>query len=323
MNIPISRRLQTGPFAAFVMAIAAACGGNAAEESTLRRGDMAFASGSMEEALAEYRLAVDQSDEDPQALARAGHAYAVLGRVDEAAQYYRRAIDSEPELQPQAVSDLMNLARRAADRKETFQMASAVEEAMALEPAIGLDDLALPLARHYFGNGEYGTALPLYQRALRGGIDTMPQVAYEVGRAYEGLGDCQNALIYFEEFRQIARRAERGEVDWFIGRCSFQRAREIRGGRDPGPEELEEALRLIDRVIEVAEPRSILGESWFERGEILAALGRCEEAAESFYQVRILEGASGSALVQRAQARFDEITFGRSLRGFRPDRPCG
>jgi tetratricopeptide (TPR) repeat protein len=299
------------------------CRDGTAEATTLQRGDRAFASGAMEEALAEYRLAVRQSDDDPEALMRVAHAYVALGRVDEAAARFGEAIERRADLRGQAVSDLMHLAREAAADGEPFQMASAVEAALTLEPAIGLDDMALPLARHYFGNGEYGRALPLYQRALRGGSDSLPAVIFEIGRAYEGIGDCQNGLLFFEQFRQVARRSERGEVDWFIGNCSFQRARELRGQAQPGNDDLEEALRLVDRVIDVGEPRSILGEAWFERGEILAALGECEAAAESFHQVRVMEGAAGSALVERAQQRRDQIIFGRRLGEFRPDRPCG
>ena len=305
------------------LALMVGCVDSGAEETSLLRGDRAFAEGEIEEALAEYRLAARQSDDDPEALVRAGHAYAALGRVDEASDYFRRAVERDPAFREQAVADLMHVAREAARTGENFQMASAVQAAMGLEPAIGLDDLALPLARHYYGTGEYGRALPLFQRSLRAGLDSLPEVVFEIGRAYEGIGDCANALVFFERYRESAPRARQGEVAWFIGRCSFDRARTLRAEYDGDQDELEEALALVDRVVEVGEPRSVLGSAWFERGEILAALGRCEEAAESFRQVRVVEGSAGGALVTRAQQRFDEITFGRSLEGFRPDRPCG
>lgn len=308
---------------ALAVLLVAACTPGADEQTTLERGDAAFAEGAVEEALAEYRLAVAQSNDDPEVLLRAGHAYAALGRVDEAATYLSRAVDRDEGLRGQAVSDLMHVARRAAADGESFQMASAVQEALALEPAIGLDDMALPLARHYFANGEYGLALPLYRRALEGASDSLPEVVFEIGRAYEGIGDCASGLFFFEQFRQQVRRSDRGEVDWFIGRCSFQQAREIRGRRPLSQSQLERALSLLDRVLEVGEPRSILGEAWFERGEVLAALGDCEGATDSFRQVRVVEGASGGALVDRAQQRYNDITFSSSLRDFRPDRPCG
>lgn len=304
-------------------AVLSGCLEDGVEQTTLQRGDLAFASGELEEALAEYRLAARQSGDDAEALIRVGHTYVALGRVDEAADYFARAVERDPGLRDQAVADLIHLARESAGSRESFQMASAVQQAMSLEPAIGLGDMALPLARHYYGTGEYGQALPLFQRALRDGLDSLPAVSFEVGRAYEAVGDCRNGLVYFEQFRERAPRSQRSEADWFIGKCSFDRARDLRASADAGADELEEALALVDRVVEVGEPRSILGETWFERGEILAALGRCEEATDSFRQVRVVEGSGNGALVQRAQTRFDEITFGRSLREFRPDRPCG
>jgi tetratricopeptide (TPR) repeat protein len=317
------RSTSTAASVLLLVPLVAGCFEGAAEATSLQRGDRAFAAGAMQEALAEYRLAVRQSDDDPEALMRVGHAYVALGRVDEAAAHFRQAVERRPTLRQQAVSDLMHLARAAEAEGEDFQMASAVEAALSLEPAIGLDDMALPLARHYFGNGEYGRALPLYQRALRGGSDSLPPVIFEIGQAFEGIGDCQNGLIFFEQFRSVARRSERGEVDWFIGNCSFQRARELRGKDVADEQDLEEALRLVDRVIDVGEPRSILGEAWFERGEILAALGQCDAAAESFHQVRVMEGSAGGALVERAQLRRDQIIFGRPMGEVSPDRPCG
>lgn len=309
--------------AAVFLLSAGACLDTSAEETALRRGDVAFAADSLEEALAEYRLAVRQTDGDPEALVRAAHAYVALGRVDEAAELYTDALERAPEMRDQAVADLIHMARRAAGSGERFQMASAVEEALRLQPSIGLDDMALPLARHYFQNGEYGRALPLYQRALSGGGDTLAAVVFEVGQAYEEIGDCLSGLVFFERFRDMVGRRQRGEVDWYIGSCSFRLARELRDLDDRTEGQSDEALRFLDRVLEVGEPRSILGEAWFERGELLAALGDCDAALESFAQVRIVEGDVNSALVQRAQERYDQIRFGEGIRHLRPDRPCG
>jgi len=320
MNLITARLVPIASLASLLLL--SACLEPAAEETTVRRGDMAFATDSVEEALAEYRLAERQGNGEPEVLARVAHAYVTLGRVDEAADYYGRVVELDEDFRTQAVSDLMGLARTAAERRERFQMASAVEEALALEPAIGLDDMALPLARHYFENGEYGQALPLYQRSLKTGADSIPSVVFEIGRVYREIEDCENGLLFFERFREMVRASQRGEVDWYIGQCSYERAAEARAAVDVSEEQLEEALMLVDRTLEVGEPRSLMGEAWYERGEILAALGRCEEAMESFAQVRIVEGPT-TPLFQRAQSRYDEIYFGQGLQDLRPDRPCG
>ena len=85
-----------------------------------------------------------------------------------------------------------------------------------------------------------------------------------------------------------------------------------------GEDDLERALSLLDRTIEVGEPRNIQAQAWFEKGEILADLGRCDEAMEAYAQVRYADQAG--ALIDRAQAAFDEIRFGRGLEYLRAGR---
>ena len=307
----------SGVFVLALIALAAACSPRTTEENALRRGDVAFAQGIFEEALAEYRLAVRQGADDPEISARVAHTYALMGRVDDAAVYYADAVAREPELTDQAVADFMRLAEQAQASGDRFAMATAVETALGLQPGIGVGDMGLPLARHYFANGDYGRALPFYQRALAGARDSVPAVVFEVGRAYNEIGDCAHALVFFDRFRSMVRASQRGEVDWYIGTCAFDMAREL-GNSAREPEQLERALELVNRTVEVGEPRNIQAQAWFEKGEILVELGRCEEAMEAYAQVRYADQAG--ALIERAQARFDEIRFGRGLEQFREGR---
>src|SRR5690606_26048321 len=120
-------------------------------------------------------------------------------------------------------------------------MASAVHAALRIEPSVGAGEVALPLARHHFRNGEYGQALPFYQVALGELRDSTPEIVFEVGRAYEEIGDCTHALVFFERFRARARPAERQEVDWYVGTCSFNVARELLARPTAGEAEMERA----------------------------------------------------------------------------------
>ena len=296
-----------------------ACSPRATEESALRRGDEAFAQGQYDEALAEYRLAVRQGADDPSTLLRVAHTFALLGRVDDAGTYYVDAAARDETLADQAVSDLMRLARESRNNGDRFAMAMAVETAMDLLPGLGVGDMSLPLARHYFENGEFGRALPFYQKAMTEATDSVPEVVFEVGQAYEEVGDCEHALIYFERYREMIRRWERAEVDWYIGSCAYSRAREVRSDRAGlSDEDLERALQLVDRTLEVGEPRNIQAAAWFEKGEILSDMGECEAAMEAYAQVRYAD--QGGSIVDRAQDRFDEIRFGRGLESLRGGR---
>jgi len=300
-----------------LLALLAACSPRTTEENAVRRGDEAFAQGMFEEALAEYRLAVRQGADDPEITARVAHTYALMGRVDDAGAYYGDAVARDPELTDQAVADLMRMAEDAHASGDRFAMATAVETALELRPGVGVGDMGLELARHYFTNGEYGRALPFYQRALAGIQDSVPAIVFEVGRAHSEIGDCDHALLFFERFREMVRPWQRGEVDWYIGTCAFNRARELRG-ETLAPEQLEQALELVDRTVEVGEPRNIQAQAWFEKGEILSELGRCQEAMEAYAQVRYADQAG--SLIDRAQSRFDEIRFGTGLEHLRQGR---
>jgi tetratricopeptide (TPR) repeat protein len=312
-----------------------ACSPGGIDVSAIRRGDEAFAQGNYDEALAEYRLAIRQGADDPVVTARVAHTYTLMNRVDDAGAYYVDAAARDPGLADQAVADLMRLAHQNHDAQDRFAMATAVETALRLRPGLGVGDMSLPLARHYYQNGDYGRALPFYQKAMAEAADSIPEIVFEVGVAHDEIGDCEKALVFFERFREMVRPWERGEVDWYIGTCAFNLARELRdrtrtvertlSGGDVDPavlqsldRDLEEALRLVNRTVAVQEPRNIQAQAWFEKGDILAEMDECEAAMEAYSQVRYADQAG--SLIDRAQDRFDEIRFGRGLGHLRDGR---
>ena len=299
--------------------VTGACSSRVTEESAIHRGDVAFAQGDYEEALAEYRLAVRQGAADPSITGRIAHTYAIMGRVDDAGAYYLETSSKDEGFADQAVSDLMRLALDAKENNDRFAMATAVETALRLRPGIGVGDMSLPLAQHYFKNGEYGRALPFYQSAMADATDSLPEIVFEIAQAYEEIGDCAHALIGFERFREMVRPWERGEVDWYIGTCAFRLAGDLRSSPAASEQELERALELVNRIVEVGEPRNIQAQAWFQKGEILDQLGACEEAMEAYEQVRYVDQAG--PLLDRAQRRYDEIRFGRGPDNF-PEERC-
>ena len=291
--------------AAFVLG---ACSARDTDLDSKLRGDYAFALGDHEEALAEYRLALAQTEgRDPELKLRLAHAYALSGRVEDAARHFEQLIETNPEYGNQAAADLMRIATEAGASGDRFAMARAVEAAQRMRPGIGLGPEPITLARHYFRNGEYGRALAPYELAMAEAADSSPEVVFEVGRAYEEVGDCRHALAYFERFREMVRPRERGEVDWFIGTCSFRRAGEL-SSADGGEVDWEEAIRLLDRVIELGEPRNLQAQAWFQKGNLLSDAGLCPDAMNAYSQVRFVDPIG--PLVEQAQANFDHIRFG-------------
>ena len=290
--------------------LAAACGADPGDATALRRGDRAFARGEYEEALAEYRLALLREGPGVEGLVRAAHAYVALGRVDEARSLYEQAVLEDGAQANQAVSDFVALARREHEAGDSYGMASAMEAALHFRPGIVVEGLALPMARHYSNSGEYARARPLYLRALGQNRDDA-DIVYETALAHEEIGDCERALVYLDEFRELAPRRA-AEVSWHVGSCSFQLSREL---AEEGA--LDEALRYLDAMIELAEPRPLLAQAYMDKGEVLVQLGDCLSALEAFRAVVGADPSGSGPLVGQARARVDEIRFGE-----RGDAPC-
>ncbi len=308
----------------FVICVWAGCVHQDTEMGAVQRGDEAFAQANYEEALAEYRLAIRQGADNPYVTARVAHTYARMGRVDDAGAYYTDAAARDPDLIDQAVSDLMRLAMIAGDENDYYAMATAVERALQLRPGVGVGGMSLSLARHYYRSGEYGRALPFYQMALTDAIeDSQPEVVFEVGVAHDEIGDCENALLFFERFVTMVRPWERSEAEWHIGTCAHTLAtglldKAIAEDSQQRKADLERALELVNRVVEVGQPQTIQAQALFEKGEILDGLGRCQEAMDAYSQVRFVDQAG--TLLELAQDRFDEIRFGQGSEQVRGSR---
>ena len=283
-----------------------ACVARAADDGATLRGDQAWAHGDYEEALAEYRLAVRRGANSGEAHLRVAHAYARLGRVDEARQSYRRAIAVEPRFADQAVSDLVRLARVAREQDDHFALASALEAAVEFNPDINFARLAFPLASHYAASGEHARALVFFQRALSG--DSLPEVLYETALAYEEVGACEAALAYYGRFVEAVPANRQRDAGWHIGRCSYDLAQESRRDGDH-----EGALTLIQETVTRGEPRTHLARAYYEMGELLVSFARCDEAVDAFRGAAREDPSVSRALARRAEHWIDQLRFGVSF----------
>lgn len=288
------------------LGIQAGCTPLSEEGSSILRGDQAFAKGDLEEALAEYRLALRQGATDPETYARVAHTYVELKRIDEGRDNFRLAVAQDSSLADQALADFVRLARDEARIGDRYGMASAVETALEFRPGMSLEDLVLPLAQHYSDIGEYGRALPFYQKALSAlDPDSVPSILFEAAVAYDEVGDCESAVIYYEEYRDRLPRWNRSEVDWRLGECSFELAQaRVAEGED------EEALRFLDNLLSIGEPRNRLARGYLLKGEILGYRGECEAAIEAFQSVPVMDPSGTSSVVDSAELRIDQIRFG-------------
>lgn len=305
------QRKVVGILALALLVLGGACADPA--EQSVRRGDRLLGAGDVDEAIAEYRLAIRQGGETPDKLVRLGNAYAIRGDADEALRHYELLLSTDSTYRYQMAGDLIDLGRSAMARGNRESMARAVRP--LLDMGIGLVpvDLRLAVARHYWEDGDYVRALPLYLSVLsEAGVDDPengppPSVFYEAGRAYEELGGCLESLEYFRRYLDAAgpRAGEVPSARWHYGSCLFEVAEANHAAGRPGA-----ALENLDRMIRLGVPQTLLDRAHFLRGELLMALGEDARALAAYEEVLRMNPARSGPLVQRAEARIRQIRFG-------------
>ncbi len=88
------------------------------------------------------------------------------------------------------------------------------------------------------------------------------------------------------------------------------------GGEGEEVDVVHQVLGYLNLVLELGEPRIALPDVYFQRAEILARLGDCAGAIDSYNMVPRADVSGSGALIRDARARIDQIRFGEG------DGPC-
>jgi tetratricopeptide (TPR) repeat protein len=287
---------------AFVSATLAC--GDGGQETAVARGDRLLAAGEVEAAIAEYKLGLRQAGREPEILLRLGHAYEAQGDVEATLEYLRPLLASEQEFEIQIVAELSEAARVARDQGSPDNMARAMEPVLSLGIGMVPSDLHLPLARYYAGLSDWDRALPLYLAAMEAD-EPSGEALLETARAFQEVGGCREALLYFERFLENASRRERTEANWEYGSCLYEIALADKAQGRP-----DEAVILLDDMIELGVPRNLLDRAHYHRGELHMAFGNLEAAESDYLAVLELNPVRSGPLVRLAEERIREIRFG-------------
>ncbi len=287
-----------------LVALAVGCTDEAGD--AIERGDRLFGEGRLDAAIAEYKFALRQ-DDDERALLRLGATYGLRGDIETSRRYYAELVARDSSYRFQVAAGLSAAARRAFERGSGESAARALQPLMELGTGMIPRDLTLPLARHYWTDNAFEEALPLYLKVLADTADAGPEVYYETARAFQELGACREAIAYYERYlSRAARRAtRRAEAEWSLGNCLYESAEEDwQNGRPAAAQE------RVRRLIRLGVPRTLQDRAQFLNGELSLALGEREEALRAYEEVLRLNPSRTGPLVERAEARIREIRFG-------------
>lgn len=297
------RTLRCGLLVALVTALA--CGD---VDGALEQGDRLMAVGAVDEAIAEYKLALRTRGEEPDVLLRLGSAYGQRGEVEAALQYLRRTLEQDSSYRDAVAVEMAGAARVALEGGSPDNMARALEIVLSMGLGYVPADLKLALADYHADLSDYGRALPLYLSALEGG-EAEPETLLATAVAFQEVGGCREALDYFERYLD-SPRADRGAgsaARWQYGQCLYAVAEQERvAGRTAL------ALEKLDLLIGQGVPRTLLDRAHFARGEIMRRAGNVEAAEREYERVRELNPARTGPLVRLAEERIREIRYGKS-----------
>ncbi|MEJ2313128.1 MAG: tetratricopeptide repeat protein [Gemmatimonadales bacterium] len=276
----------------------------------IERGDLMLGEGKPEAAIAEYKLALRNRPDDPELLARLGHAYAASGQIDGTLRYYVPLLASDTSYRDQIAADLVAVARDALGRGSRANMVRALAPLLSNGAGDIPADLRLAQARYLREQGDYERALPLYLTVIDSDAteagDVPPVAWFETARAFEELGACRESLDYFSEYlsRAPADAAETVSAQWHYGNCLYQVSeRSWQDGRGGA------ALGYLDRLIDLGVPRTLLDRAHFLKGEALLAAGNETAALDEFLEVLQLNPTRSGPLVQLAEERVRELRY--------------
>ena len=276
-------------------------------ERSIALADRLLAVGDVDEAIAEYKLALRVGGDTNELLLRLGHAYASRGDVDEAIALYETLAERDPGMRYQAAADLAGMAAAARERGAAENMSRSLQPLLQWGLGYIPADLQQSLATHYARDGDYTRSLSLYLALLAEESEPDPAVLYEVGLAYEQLGGCERALPFFERYLEVVGRRDpnRNAARFHFGNCLFVSADEDRAAGRPAA-----ALVKLDEMVELGAPRTLLVDAHFLRGEMLLSGGDTDAALIAYNRVLELNPTRTHALARRAEERIRQIRFG-------------
>ncbi len=241
---------------------------------SLARGGVALAEGRVDVAAEEYRRAVAAAPENPAARTNLALVLASLGERAEAREQLVEALRLEPE-SPHARLALANLL--ASDG----ELERAIEELDLLlgrDPGHGGALRSRAAARLALGQDEAALS------DLRAVVDSAPgdgAARLQLGSLLQQAGAVEAAEEQFQAALELElSTTEEAAAELSLGNLSARRAA------------FGEALTHYDRALELA-PR--LTEALFNRAGVLARLGRYDEATAGYWRVVELEPGHGAA----------------------------
>ena len=232
-------------------------------------GNALQAMGKLQEALDWYQKALEIKPDFVEVYANLGTIFAQQRQWEQAISYYRRAISVKPDF----AGAYRNLAKIYTQINQAAAAAECLYQALKLEPRKATAEECLSLGNTFSKNGELNQAIACYQRA----IQLNPQLveaSYKLGEIFIQNGQWGEAVACYQ--RVISANPNSGAAYQKLGDALLQQ------------EQLESALQNYQKAQQLepnnTEVKQKIGEIYYKTGEFLQAQGKIEEAIAAYRQ---------------------------------------
>jgi tetratricopeptide (TPR) repeat protein len=161
----------------------------------LRRGETVKSKGTLEQAVAEFRVTLNSRPDDGSAALSLARALTLYGEPGEAEQLFKTAIDKTPT----NLGPYVELYRVYMMEKKLSEGEALLKKAIAVNPKTS--EFPILLAAHYFANGNRQEGVKVLD-SMKMDLKTFPNAYFVAGDFYLRLRDVESATRQYQEGEQ-------------------------------------------------------------------------------------------------------------------------
>jgi tetratricopeptide (TPR) repeat protein len=276
-------------------------------EDHLAKANRFLDDGKLEDAVAEFRVALRDSPRPPaELLWKLGLLNLDAKNLTEARPLLAGLVQRDAGTRERVADAYLLFAARWFKAGDPFSAIQAIEAARETDPERNLGPYYYEVGDYYFELPDYERAVESYLLALALAPGVDPEAVYRLALAQERLGRWPQAERSFRAYSAAAPPDKvTRDLRYQLGEASFRSAESAFLAH-----RYREALGYLETVLSTGQPESRLDDAYFLLGEVRYRSGDTAGAEAAFEKVLELAPSSSSRLYGEAERRLLDIRIG-------------